>query len=96
MTQTAPSPGFVPPPYPYERVDRFKPLGDAFDGGLVDFSIGTPCDPPPAAVIEMLGHSNAERGYPPSIGTVPLREAIGRWMHRRFGLDVHFHWRRRQ
>ncbi len=47
--------GFVPPPYPYERVDRFKPLGDEFEGGLVDFSIGTPFDPPPGAVIARLG-----------------------------------------
>jgi aspartate/methionine/tyrosine aminotransferase len=88
MTETAPSPGFVPPPYPYERVDRFKPLGEAFAGGLVDFSIGTPCDPPPAAVVEMLSRSNAERGYPPSIGTADLRGAVSRWMRRRFDLDV--------
>ena len=43
---------FVPPPYPYERIDRFKPYGDRFDTGLIDLSIGTPFDPPPAAVIE--------------------------------------------
>ncbi len=80
--------GFVPPPYPYERIDRFKPLAEAFDGGLVDFSIGTPFDPPPAAVVAALGSSGAERGYPPSIGTPDLRAAIHRWMRRRFGLDV--------
>jgi aspartate/methionine/tyrosine aminotransferase len=80
--------GFVPPPYPYERVDRFKPLGDAFEGGLVDFSIGTPFDPPPRAVIAALGDSGLERGYPPSIGTVDLRDAAHRWMGRRFDLDV--------
>ncbi len=80
--------GFVPPPYPYERIDRFKPLGDAFDGGVVDFSIGTPFDPPPAAVIEALGSSGAERGYPPSIGTADLRSAAHRWIGRRFDIDV--------
>lgn len=88
MTDTAAPQGFVPPPYPYERVDRFKPLGDAFDGGLVDFSIGTPCDPPPPAVVDMLGHSNAERGYPPSVGTAGLRGAVSRWMRRRFDIEV--------
>ena len=82
-----PSP-FVPPPYPYERVDRFKPLAAGFDGGLVDFSIGTPCDPPPSSVVEMLGRSDTERGYPPSVGTDALRRAIVDWNLRRFGVDL--------
>ena len=80
--------GFVPPQYPYERVDRFKPYGDEFDGGLVDFSIGTPFDPAPNAVTAMLAESGAERGYPPSIGTLGLRAAGHRWMGRRFDVDV--------
>ena len=80
--------GFVPPQYPYERIDRFKPLADGFDGGLVDFSIGTPCDPPPAAVIEALATSNSERGYPQSPGSPALRAAACRWIGRRFDVDV--------
>ncbi|MFZ8998086.1 MAG: aminotransferase class I/II-fold pyridoxal phosphate-dependent enzyme [Ilumatobacteraceae bacterium] len=79
---------FVPPPYPYERVDRFKPLAAGFDGGLLDFSIGTPCDPPPPSVVEALGRSDAERGYPPSVGTDALRRAIVGWNRRRFGVDL--------
>jgi succinyldiaminopimelate transaminase len=85
MTSAEP---FVPPPYPYERLDRFKPLAADFDGGLIDLSIGTPFDPPPPAVIEALSASGAERGYPPSVGTPALREAITRWMGRRFDIDV--------
>ena len=42
---------FVPPPYPYDRLDRLGPLADHHDGGVVDLSIGTPFDPPPASVI---------------------------------------------
>jgi succinyldiaminopimelate transaminase len=82
------STGFVPPPYPYERLDHLKPLGADFEGGLVDFSIGTPFDPPPRAVTAMLSESDAERGYPPSIGSVDLRDAVHRWMGRRFGIDL--------
>lgn len=82
------SEGFVPPPYPYDRLDRLVPLASAHDGGVVDLSIGTPCDPPPAAVVAALSASNSERGYPPSIGTEPLRRAIHDWMQRRFGLEV--------
>ena len=81
-------PGWEPPPYPYERLDSFKPLAASFEGGLVDLSIGTPCDPPPAAVIDALAHSNSERGYPPSVGNEPLRSAFSHWMYRRFGVDV--------
>jgi len=80
--------GFVPPPYPYDRLDRFKRLAEALPGGIVDLSIGTPCDAPPAEVVAMLAASNSERGYPPSIGTAPLRKAAQAWMSRRFGVDV--------
>jgi succinyldiaminopimelate transaminase len=80
--------GFVPPPYPYDRLDRFKPLADVFDGGLVDLSIGTPCDPPPDSVVAALASSDSERGYPPSIGTDALRRAIQSWLSRRFSIDV--------
>ena len=88
MTTTPTADPFVPPPYPYERIDRFKPLGAHFEGGLIDLSIGTPFDPPPPAVVAALAESNAERGYPPSIGSLALREAIRRWMGRRFDVDV--------
>jgi succinyldiaminopimelate transaminase len=81
-------PGFVPPPYPYDRLDRLQPVAAAFDGGAVDLSVGTPCDPPPASVVAALSTSNSERGYPPSIGTPELRAAVQRWMGRRFGVDV--------
>ncbi len=85
---TEPPPGFVPPAYPYDRLDRFKPSAQALPGGLVDLSIGTPCDPPPTAVIDALSRSNSERGYPPSIGTEPLRDAARAWIERRFGVAV--------
>jgi succinyldiaminopimelate transaminase len=80
--------GFVPPPYPYDRLDRLVPVAESLDGGVVDLSIGTPCDPPIDSVIAALSTSNAERGYPPSIGTDALRRAICAWLGRRFDLDV--------
>jgi succinyldiaminopimelate transaminase len=79
---------FVPPPYPYDRLDELKALAAHHDGGLVDLSIGTPCDAPPAAVIEALAHSGAERGYPPSIGTAAYRDAAAGWMARRLGVTI--------
>jgi succinyldiaminopimelate transaminase len=80
--------GFVPPPYPYDRLNGLVPIADAHDGGTVDLSIGTPYDPPPQAVLDVLAASGTERSYPPSIGTVALREAAQRWIRRRFTIDV--------
>ncbi len=80
--------GFVPPPYPYDRLNRLTPITEAHAGGTVDLSIGTPSDPPPADVVEALSSSGSERSYPPSIGTLPFREAAARWMRRRFDVDV--------
>ena len=80
--------GFVPPPYPYERLDPLRAVAAEHDGGAVDLSIGTPFDPPPAAVVEALARSGAERGYPPSVGTPAFREAAAAWMARRLGVQV--------
>src|ERR1700730_6053498 len=85
---TAPS-GFVPPPYPYERLDALKRLADSLPGGIVDCSIGTPCDPVPEvarrAAADALTSSN---GYPPSAGSAALRSAAARWVTRRFGVPI--------
>ncbi len=85
---TAAPGGFVPPPYPYERLNRLQPIAAAHPGGAVDLSIGTPFDPPPPAVLAALAGSDTERAYPPSIGTLALRLAAQRWLRRRFGVEV--------
>ena len=80
--------GFVPPPYPYDRLDELAGAASALPGGVIDLSIGTPCDPPPAAVVAALSASDAERGYPASIGTLAFREAAAGWLARRLGATV--------
>jgi succinyldiaminopimelate transaminase len=80
--------GFVPPPYPYDRLESSKAKAALHDGGVVDLSIGTPCDPPLPAVVAALASSNAERGYPASIGSDPLRQAAAAWMQRRFDINI--------
>ena len=80
--------GFVPPPYPYDRLDGLRHHADRFSGGVIDLSIGTPFDAPAASVVAALANSGAERGYPPSIGSEALRSAAARWMNRRFSIEV--------
>ncbi len=86
MTQRAA--GFVPPTYPYDRLNDFRASAAEFDGGAIDCSIGTPFDAPPDAVIAALSTSGAERGYPPSIGSKEYREAATGWLRREFGVSV--------
>jgi len=80
--------GFVPPPYPYDRLAPVLELARGSFDTVVDLSIGTPCDPPPAAVVEVLAASAAARGYPPSVGTPALRGAVAEWFTSRLGVEV--------
>jgi aspartate/methionine/tyrosine aminotransferase len=57
-------------------------------GGLVDLSVGTPCDAPPPEVVTALGASGTERGYPSSVGSPALREAAAAYLERRFSVAV--------
>ena len=80
--------GFQPPVYPYERLRGLKEKAEGMEGGLVDLSIGTPCDRPPVEVVEALATSGTEHGYPASVGSVRYREAAASWMSRRLGVEV--------
>jgi succinyldiaminopimelate transaminase len=82
------SAGFVPPPYPYERLDEIIAIAQRHEGGAVDLSIGTPCDPPPPDVLAALSAGDTARGYPPSIGTKALRNAAAQWLERRLGARI--------
>jgi aspartate/methionine/tyrosine aminotransferase len=83
--------GFEPPPYPYDRLATIKARSEERfrdDGGLVDCSIGTPCDPPPPFVLQAMAASDTERGYPASAGSPAYRRAAAGWLARRFGVTV--------
>ena len=80
--------GFVPPPYPYDRLGEIVALADKHDGGAIELSIGTPCDPAPDEVVAALSAGVAYRGYPPSVGTAAFRQAAAQWIERRLGATV--------
>lgn len=74
------------PDFPWDRlVDVKARAGDHHDG-IVDLSIGTPVDPTPDVVRCALAENADAPGYPATIGTPELREAVGRWLSRRFGV----------
>lgn len=80
--------GFVPPPYPYDRLGPIIEAASRHEGGVVDLSIGTPLDPPPPIVAAALADPAPARSYPPSIGTPAYREAALGWLERRFGVAL--------
>jgi succinyldiaminopimelate transaminase len=89
MAAAETSEGFVPPPYPQDRLADLEAVADALPGGMVDCSVGTPVDPTPElALVAARDASRAATGYPPSIGTVALRTAAADWIGRRFGVTV--------
>jgi succinyldiaminopimelate transaminase len=79
---------FVPPPYPYDRLGTLHEAAARHGGGAVDCSVGTPCDPPPDAVLAALASSGTERGYPTSQGSAAYRGAACAMLSRRYGVDV--------
>ncbi len=83
---------FVPPAYPYDRLDAAKAVAQARFGRVIDLSIGTPGDPPPSLVLRALDPDDdadrSARGYPASIGGADLRRAIAQWTDRRFGVAI--------
>jgi succinyldiaminopimelate transaminase len=79
---------WVPPPYPYDRLDSLRAEAARHEGGAVDLSIGTPTDPPPPAVLEAMAHSGTERGYPQSVGSPAFRAAAAGWLRRRLGVEI--------
>jgi succinyldiaminopimelate transaminase len=81
--------GFVPPPYPHDRLVELRQIADAVPGGVVDASVGTPVDRlPDAALGPLVAAAAGATGYPPSIGTLALREAASSWVERRFAVTV--------
>jgi succinyldiaminopimelate transaminase len=89
MVADATAAGFVPPPYPYDRLHALERLADSLPGGAVDCSIGTPCDPVPdvAAHAAEAALSNS-MGYPPSAGSSALRDAAAAWIARRYSITI--------
>jgi LL-diaminopimelate aminotransferase len=79
------------PPYVFAELDRLKTDARRRGVELTDLGIGSPDRPTPPGVIDALQRAAgdpATHGYPPFRGVRAYVEAVGRFMHRRFGVDV--------
>jgi succinyldiaminopimelate transaminase len=80
--------GFVPVPYPYDRLGGLLERCQRQEGGVVDCSIGTPCDATPDVVLAAMARSTSTNGYPTSAGSPAYRTAACEMLARRFGVEV--------
>ncbi len=81
---TAPTPSD-----PAARLAELRALAASHPGGLVDCTIGSPCDPVPAvAIAAATAALERSAGYPLSAGNADYREAWARYFARRFGVSI--------
>jgi LL-diaminopimelate aminotransferase len=79
------------PPYPFAEIDRKK--AQALDKGVdvVDLGVGDPDLPTPPHIVGALCAAAARsenHRYPPYLGSLAYREAVARYMERRFGVRL--------
>ncbi|GAB3081861.1 succinyldiaminopimelate transaminase [Intrasporangium mesophilum] len=74
------------PEFPWDLLAPYKARAAAHPDGIVDLSVGTPVDPTPELVQRALAEAADAPGYPLTVGTPELREAICAWFARRRGV----------
>jgi succinyldiaminopimelate transaminase len=77
------------PTYPFVRLNAAAAERRAQGLDVIDFGMGDPREPTDPLIIEALKDGVRERmGYPAATGLPELREAISRWVGRRFAVDL--------
>src|SRR5690349_18139077 len=79
------------PTYVFAWLDELKADARARGIDLIDLGMGNPDQPTPPQIIDAIVNAYRDprtHGYPPFRGTEMFREAVARFMHRRFGVDV--------
>jgi succinyldiaminopimelate transaminase len=75
------------PDFPWDTIAAARATAESHLGGIVDLSVGTPIDPTPERAIEALCRAANSPGYPFTVGTSGLRDAIVAYLIRRWGAD---------
>lgn len=74
------------PDFPWDTIADAAARARSHPDGFVDLSVGSPVDPTPEVISEAFALAASAPGYPTTIGTPELREAIGAWFERRRGV----------
>ena len=74
------------PEFPWDQLAPYGDKARTHANGIIDLSIGTPVDDTPQVVQDALRAGSNAPGYPQTIGTPQLREAIVSWLQRAHGV----------
>jgi len=74
------------PDFPWDSIGEATARARSHPDGFIDLSVGSPVDPTPAVVAAALAEAAVAPGYPTTIGTVELRDAVVAWFERRRGV----------
>ncbi|MDO5672122.1 MAG: succinyldiaminopimelate transaminase [Actinomycetaceae bacterium] len=78
----------VLPIFPWDTLLPAATLARQHPDGIVDLSVGTPVDDTPVQIQDTLKAAANAHGYPPTIGTKELQDAIIHWFKARRGVDL--------
>ncbi|HEY6492112.1 MAG TPA: succinyldiaminopimelate transaminase [Trebonia sp.] len=76
------------PEYPWDELAPIAEKANAFPGGAVDLSVGTPVDAVPTVIQDALSAAADAPGYPLTAGTPELRSAAAGWLSRSLDVQV--------
>ncbi|MDO5683880.1 MAG: succinyldiaminopimelate transaminase [Propionibacteriaceae bacterium] len=74
------------PDFPWDTLAAAKARAGEHPGGMVDLSVGTPVDPVPEIGREALQGATNWPGYPTTLGTPALQDAIASYLTGRLGV----------
>ncbi|MGP9694904.1 succinyldiaminopimelate transaminase [Brachybacterium sp. AOP25-B2-12] len=70
------------PEFPWDTLAAHRARAQQHPDGIVDLSVGTPVDPTPRRIQEALADGADSHGYPTTVGTPALRDALVRFVRR--------------
>ena len=75
------------PDFPWDALVPYKQRASEHTEGIADLSIGTPVDATPEIMQDALKATSNTPGYPTTIGTAELRDAMRGWLSKRLKIS---------
>ena len=78
------------PDFPWDALAPYGAIARKHPHGAIDLSVGTPVDPTPEFIQQAFQRASNSPGYPLTMGTPELREAITAWAKKYLGATGEF------